>query len=83
MDKITVNRIALLHPLVRDKALVMYGEICKALTGNAYCRFSHTLRTDKEQDALFAIGRTIKGKKVTNAKGGRSYHNYGLALDIV
>ena len=42
-----------------------------------------TLRTNAEQDALYAIGRTKPGKKVTNAKAGQSAHNYGLALDFV
>ena len=45
------------------------------------------LRTWKEQDKLYAKGRTVPpiGKKhrVTNAKGGSSFHNFGLAFDIV
>lgn len=40
------------------------------------------LRTIAEQNALFAKGRTKPGKKVTNARGGQSLHNYGLALDF-
>jgi peptidoglycan L-alanyl-D-glutamate endopeptidase CwlK len=40
------------------------------------------LRTIAEQDALYAQGRTAKGNIVTNAKGGTSYHNYGLAIDF-
>lgn len=44
-----------------------------------YC----TLRDSKEQDMLYAIGRTAKGKIVTNAKGGESWHNYGSAFDFV
>lgn len=40
------------------------------------------LRTFAEQDALFEQGRSKKGKKVTNAKGGQSNHNYGLAVDL-
>jgi peptidoglycan L-alanyl-D-glutamate endopeptidase CwlK len=83
MDKVTLDRINLLHPLVRDEARAIYDEICKALTGRAICRFSHTLRTFKEQDDLYSQGRTRPGKIVTNAKGGDSYHNYGLAIDIV
>ena len=83
MDKITINRIQLLHPLLRDEAREIYDEICKALKGRAICRFSHTLRTFKEQDDLYSQGRTRPGKIVTNAKGGDSYHNYGLAIDIV
>lgn len=39
-------------------------------------------RTFQEQDALYAQGRTKSGKKVTNARGGQSMHNYGLALDF-
>lgn len=39
------------------------------------------LRTVEEQDALYAQGRTTPGKIVTNAKGGQSWHNFGLAVD--
>ena len=83
MDKITVDRIQLLHPKLRQEAMQIYTEICGALSKNVICRFSHTLRTFAEQNALYAIGRTKPGKIVTNAKGGQSYHNYGLAIDIV
>lgn len=44
-----------------------------------YC----TLRSFEEQDALYEIGRTKPGRKVTYARGGQSPHNYGLALDFV
>ena len=39
-------------------------------------------RTYEEQDALYAQGRTKPGKKVTNARGGYSNHNFGIAFDI-
>lgn len=39
-------------------------------------------RTWGEQDALYQQGRTTAGKKVTNAKAGYSFHNYGIAFDI-
>ncbi len=45
-------------------------------------RVTQGLRTITEQDALYAQGRTKPGKKVTNAKGGQSNHNYGLAVDL-
>jgi peptidoglycan L-alanyl-D-glutamate endopeptidase CwlK len=77
-DQITLNRIKLLHPSLIDEVSEIYDEICKALGKGVLCRFAHTLRTNKEQDILFA-----KKPKVTNAKGGQSYHNYGLAIDIV
>lgn len=82
-DKKTIERIGLLHPKLRDEALAIYKEICLALTGRAFCRFSYTLRTFAEQDGLYAQGRTRPGNIVTKAKGGLSLHNYGLALDIV
>lgn len=41
-----------------------------------------TLRTWDEQDALFAQGRTRPGKRVTDARGGQSWHNFGRALDV-
>ena len=39
-------------------------------------------RTFALQDALYAQGRTTPGAIVTNAKGGQSPHNYGLAVDV-
>lgn len=41
-------------------------------------------RTYAEQDALYAIGRTVKLDRspVTKAKGGRSNHNFGIAWDV-
>lgn len=40
------------------------------------------LRTFAQQNALYAKGRTTRGPRVTNAPGGRSYHNYGIAVDF-
>lgn len=82
-DQITINRIKQLHPALREEAGQIYTEIQQALKGRAVCRFSHTLRTFAEQDALYAQGRSRPGGIVTNARGGQSFHNYGLAIDIV
>jgi peptidoglycan L-alanyl-D-glutamate endopeptidase CwlK len=82
MDTITLARIELLHPKIRVEAREIYIAIYNALKGRAAVRFTHTLRTIAEQDALYAQGRTTPGKKVTNAKGGQSYHNFGMAIDI-
>mgnify|MGYP005854147097 CR=1 FL=1 len=38
-------------------------------------------RSCQEQDRLYAQGRTKPGMKVTNACGGYSWHNFGLAAD--
>ena len=83
MDKITLERIKLMHPSVREKLEQEYLEINSKLPKNVRLRFAYTLRTIKEQNDLYAIGRTKAGKIVTNAKGGQSIHNYGLAFDIV
>jgi peptidoglycan L-alanyl-D-glutamate endopeptidase CwlK len=40
------------------------------------------LRTYDEQNSLYAQGRTASGNVVTNAKGGYSNHNFGIAFDI-
>ena len=36
------------------------------------------LRTFAQQNALYAQGRITPGKIVTKAKGGQSWHNFGL-----
>ena len=82
-DKITLERIDLMHPKLRDELREQYLEINTKLPKGIRLRFSQTLRTIEEQDALYAQGRTTKGKIVTNAKGGSSFHNWGLAFDIV
>ena len=83
MDAITLKRIDLLHPKLRAEVHTMYEEMCNALRGKAIPRFAYTLRTIKEQNELYQKGRTTAGPKVTNAKGGQSYHNYGCAIDLV
>jgi len=83
IDQVTLDRIAKLHPKLRDEAKAIYFEINNNLKGRAICRFAYTLRTDAEQNALYAIGRSKPGKIVTNARGGESLHNFGLAIDIV
>ncbi|WP_149093432.1 M15 family metallopeptidase [Paenibacillus terrae] len=40
------------------------------------------LRTIDEQNGLYAQGRTKPGQIVTNARGGYSYHNFGVAIDF-
>lgn len=83
MEKVTEQRIALLHPDIRKEVTNIINECNRSLTGRAQVRISQGLRTFSEQDDLYAIGRTKPGKIVTNAKGGQSIHNYGFAVDIV
>lgn len=78
------EKLRSLHPIVglRGRSMV---DLC-AYAGLAIL-VTQGLRTWAEQDALYAKGRTMApiGKRyiVTNAKAGQSWHNFGLAFDIV
>jgi len=90
-DPITLQRIQLLHPALRDEVLAAYTHVNNNLLGKGVrLRFAYTYRSFEEQDGLYAQGRTKlfdnNGKRlgiVTNAKGGQSFHQYGVAFDIV
>lgn len=69
-----------LLPLVAEKALLF---LRKCREEHIHVHITSTYRSFDEQDALYAQGRTKPGGKVTNAKGGQSYHNYRLAFDVV
>lgn len=68
-----------LNPIVADKCSAFINE-CK-LQGIDVL-ITSTLRDNESQNALYAQGRTTKGSIVTNAKGGQSFHNYGVAFDF-
>jgi phospholipase C len=78
------QRLAKLHPGLANRGRAMLDACGQA---GLAVMVSEGLRTWEEQDALYAKGRTVPplGKKhwVTKAKGGESYHNFGLAFDIV
>ena len=76
------KKIELLNPVLRNQAQALYEEANRRLTGRAKMLIVSTLRTFAEQDELYAQGRTKPGKRVTNAKGGQSLHNYGVAIDF-
>jgi peptidoglycan L-alanyl-D-glutamate endopeptidase CwlK len=78
MDVISETRLQGVHPVLAGKIRQLYLILAKK---NIYIRVVQGLRTVAEQDALYARGRTAPGKRVTNAPGGFSYHNYGLAVD--
>ncbi len=74
------RKIEDLRPIVAGKAKAMIDD----LAGQGIeVMLTSTLRTMEEQAKLYAIGRTVAGKKVTNADAGQSWHNYGLAFDVV
>jgi len=81
-DKVTEQRIALLHPARRYEVTKIIELAEEKFPKNMAIRIVQGLRTFEEQDGLYSQGRTKPGKKVTNAKGGQSLHNYGLAIDF-
>lgn len=74
-----MEKIDLLRPKVRQLAKELI-DLCKE--SGYEIRVVETLRSIEEQDKLYAKGRTQPGEIVTNAKGGMSFHNYGVAFDI-
>lgn len=74
-----LERVRALHPKIRDKALAAFAQ---ARAENIGITCTSGVRTYQQQNALYAQGRTSSGRIVTNARAGRSYHNFGLALDF-
>lgn len=54
----------------------------KAALSGIQIKVISALRTYAEQNELYAQGRTKPGAKITNARGGYSNHNFGIAFDI-
>jgi peptidoglycan L-alanyl-D-glutamate endopeptidase CwlK len=81
-DKVSIQRVALLHPKIREEVAQIVIKAEEKLPPKYAVRIVQGLRTFAEQDALYAQGRTKPGSIVTNAKGGQSIHNYGLAVDF-
>lgn len=80
------NLLPAVHPVLAQKVRVMGSDLERQgiLVG-----VHAGMRTFEEQDKLYAKGRDAQGNVadqsavVTNAKGGQTVHNYGLAVDIV
>ncbi|SDI20755.1 peptidoglycan L-alanyl-D-glutamate endopeptidase CwlK [Alteribacillus persepolensis] len=68
-----------LHPVVDEKKQEL---IQRAEAQGISVVITEGYRSHEEQDGLYAQGREEPGSIVTNAKGGESYHNYGLAIDF-
>jgi hypothetical protein len=80
-DSISVERIKQLHPKVQE-IFTKFIEECETTFNITLRIMLPVFRTISEQNALYTQGRTSPGKIVTNAKGGSSFHNYGLAIDL-
>ena len=73
-----MSKIDTLHPLIREEVRKLVDYVNReVLTSNVKMLVTQGLRTFEEQEKLFN-----QRPKVTNAKGGQSIHNYGLAFDF-
>jgi peptidoglycan L-alanyl-D-glutamate endopeptidase CwlK len=80
LDQRSEDNIATLHENVQVYARAL---VDSARAAGIQIKVISGTRTYAEQDALYAKGRTIPNTDiVTNAKGGYSNHNFGLAFDI-
>jgi peptidoglycan L-alanyl-D-glutamate endopeptidase CwlK len=79
VDPRSEKTLATLLPEVQPIARAL---VQKAAAAGVTIRIVSGLRTYAEQDALYARGRTAPGKVVTQARGGYSNHNFGIAFDI-
>ena len=71
--------IATLLPEVQPSARAL---VTKAAADGITIKVISGLRTYDEQNDLYAQGRTKPGRIVTNARGGHSNHNFGIAFDV-
>jgi peptidoglycan L-alanyl-D-glutamate endopeptidase CwlK len=74
-----MKEINLLLPKVQTMANEFLAK-CKAQ--GITVGITSTYRSDEEQNALYAQGRTTPGNVVTNAKAGQSMHNWKCAIDF-
>ncbi len=67
-----------LNPIVATNTNLL---IQRAKAKNIQIIITEDIRTISKQNELYNSGRSTAGHIITNAKGGESYHNYGLAID--
>ena len=73
------KRLQQLHPAL---AAAVRAAIADLAAKGTVVEVVQGLRTFEEQDELYAKGRTTPGPIVTQARGGESNHNFGLAVDL-
>ena len=78
-DQRSEQNIATLLPPVQPLARAL---IAAAATAGITIKIISGTRTYEEQNALYEQGRSTAGRIVTNARGGYSNHNFGIAFDI-
>jgi peptidoglycan L-alanyl-D-glutamate endopeptidase CwlK len=96
MDTASINKLQQMHPHIKVQvaAVAAYMEACQCTPVNQHPYIVETLSSFEVSEHDYQLGRTLKnpegidehhpmGEMISNAKAGQSYHNYGLALDIM
>lgn len=78
LDRSNRNMASGTHPVVRESALEI---VRRAYKEGINAQISEGHRSYARQNSLYAQGRTKPGNIVTNARGGQSWHNHGIAVD--
>jgi peptidoglycan L-alanyl-D-glutamate endopeptidase CwlK len=85
MNSHSIERLSQVIPALAEK-ITKLAEMCDLdpvfTTENAKLEITQGLRTWDDQAKLFALGRTVPGREVTNARPGESWHNFGCAVDV-
>ncbi|MBO0961387.1 M15 family metallopeptidase [Neobacillus sp. MM2021_6] len=68
-----------LHPIVKERSNQLIQQSAKK---GIVIVITDDFRSAEDQNRLYEKGRTANGTIVTYAKGGESYHNFGLAVDF-
>jgi peptidoglycan LD-endopeptidase CwlK len=68
-----------IHPIVKERSNQL---IQQSANKGIVIVITDDFRSAEDQDRLYEMGRSVEGNIVTNAKGGESYHNFGLAIDF-
>jgi|SRR5208283_4803762 len=80
MDSVSESRLQLVCPALAEKIHRLAEMVADA---GIVFRVTQGLRSWAEQDALYQQGRTVPGEIVTEAPAGASWHEFGLAVDLV
>jgi peptidoglycan L-alanyl-D-glutamate endopeptidase CwlK len=80
MDAISEQRLAEVCPELAAMVHLLAADLALQ---NINLRVTQGLRSFEAQNTLYQQGRTTSGEVVTNAPAGHSWHEFGLAVDVV
>lgn len=79
-NKNGIKKLDLVYPDLKIRVIAVMDDMFKK--HDMALKVTETLRTYERQRKIYEQGRSKPGDRVTNAKPGESWHNFGLAVDI-